>query len=96
MFFISFSLPLCSPPHPAGNQKNFSANLSVGGASGIQDGLRTLTVTATDLSGNQILILNPAKKIINPNSELTRDPASGVIQGTGGDDTSVNFIPFTA
>jgi hypothetical protein len=80
------------PPHPAGNQKNFTSEpFSVGADSSIEDGLRTATISAKDSGGNLILILTPGKEIINPNSELTRDPASGVMQGTGGEDRSVDF-----
>ena len=75
---------------PAGNQKNFSANFSVGNNSPIQDGLRTMTVTAKDLAENFLLLLPTAKTTINPNSELTRSSA-GTMQGTAGP-ASVDFI----
>jgi len=50
-----------------------------------------MTVSAKDFSGNNLLIITPQKEIINPNSELTRDAASGVMQGTGGADVSVDY-----
>ncbi|MEW6027790.1 MAG: hypothetical protein AB1599_10935, partial [Planctomycetota bacterium] len=67
---------------PAGNQKNFSANFSVGNNSP-QEGLRTMTVNAADLAGNALLLLPVTKTTINPGSEITRN-SEGTMQGTPG------------
>ncbi|MDT8286587.1 MAG: IPT/TIG domain-containing protein [Elusimicrobiales bacterium] len=73
---------------PAGNQKNFSANFTVGNNSP-QEGLRTMTVNAADLAGNALLLLPVTKTTINPVSEITRN-SEGTMQGTPGS-ASVDF-----
>ena len=78
---------------PAGNQKNFIAEFSVGENSPIEDGLRTLTVNAADLAGNNLLLLPADKTTINPSSELTRNNSG--MQGNAGSE-KVNFNPFYA
>ena len=83
-------VPFALTPNPAGNQKNFSANLSVGTNSPIQDGLRTMTVNAVDSAGTALLALASAKTTINF-SEFSRDNSSGLFPENAGP-ASVDFI----
>ncbi len=73
---------------PAENQKTFTATLVIDETTG--DGLKTLSITAKDLGGDDILAIGPNVTQIDPATQLAR-AANGTLLGTGGTDTSVSF-----
>ncbi|MDO8632172.1 MAG: IPT/TIG domain-containing protein, partial [Phycisphaerales bacterium] len=101
---VTFSEPMVNPTlsidtfgdvpvtssEPTDLQKTFSGTFEIGGNSPIQDGLRTVTISAQDLGGDQILQKGPSTESINPATQLARG-ADGVLAGVGGSDTSVIF-----
>lgn len=79
-----------SSSEPEEQQQNFSATLVIDANSTIQDGQRTMTITAQDLSGVDLLALGPTDTEIDPATQLAR-AADGSPGGTRGPDTSVRF-----
>ncbi len=51
---------------PANNQKTFTVTLNIPSGSSFHDGKRTMTISAFDLAGNQILQLTSSDTQINP------------------------------
>lgn len=68
------------------NQRTFTGTLNIPSGNSSHDGQRTITISAQDLVGNQILQLSSGTTQINPATQLIRD-SSGSMQGTGGPDT---------